>query len=330
MFLAALDQTIVGPALAADRHRARGADYYTWVVTIFLLTSTVTVPIYGKLSDLYGRKPMLMIGITLFLIGSGPLRPEPDHVELVLFRGIQGLGAGALFPIALAVIGDLFTPAERGKYQGLFGAVFGISFLVGPALGGFLTDKYQLALGLLRQPAHRARRASSSSGACYRRSSGPRQPQVRLRLDRRLHDRDHFLSRRPGPDQLIGMTLGERFVDRHPGLGHHRGRSRVPYRSSSCSWNRGRSKPIVPLHLFRIRTYGPRWSRLPRDLRVRGGDHLPAALLPGRARRQRDRLRLRDLPFLYRAHRQLDQSAGDRFRRPVSYKVLIIIGGSSS
>jgi EmrB/QacA subfamily drug resistance transporter len=142
MFLAALDQTIVGPVLPRIVTELKGADYYTWVVTIFLLTSTITVPIYGKLSDLYGRRPLLLIGIVLFLIGSVLSGLSQTMWQLILFRGLQGLGAGALFPIALAVIGDLFTPAERGKYQGLFGAVFGIAFLVGPGLGGFLTDNF--------------------------------------------------------------------------------------------------------------------------------------------------------------------------------------------
>ena len=142
MFLAALDQTIVGPVLPRIVTELKGADYYTWVVTIFLVTSTITVPIYGKLSDLYGRRPLLLLGITLFLIGSALSGLSQTMWQLILFRGLQGLGAGALFPIALAVIGDLFTPAERGKYQGLFGAVFGIAFLIGPGLGGFLTDTF--------------------------------------------------------------------------------------------------------------------------------------------------------------------------------------------
>jgi EmrB/QacA subfamily drug resistance transporter len=142
MFLAALDQTIVGPVLPRIVTELNGAELYTWVVTIFLLTSTITVPIYGKLSDLYGRRPLLLIGISLFLVGSALSGLSQTMWQLILFRGIQGLGAGALFPIALAVIGDLFTPAERGKYQGLFGAVFGIAFLVGPGLGGFLTDNF--------------------------------------------------------------------------------------------------------------------------------------------------------------------------------------------
>src|ERR1019366_2413398 len=142
MFLAALDQTIVGPVLPRIVTELNGAELYTWVVTIFLLTSTITVPIYGKLSDLYGRRPLLLIGISLFLVGSALSGLSQTMWQPILFRGIQGLGAGALFPIALAVIGDLFTPAERGKYQGLFGAVFGIAFLVGPGLGGFLTDNF--------------------------------------------------------------------------------------------------------------------------------------------------------------------------------------------
>jgi EmrB/QacA subfamily drug resistance transporter len=142
MFLSALDQTIVGPVLPKIVTDLQGTDYYTWAVTIYLLTSTVTVPIYGKLSDLYGRKPIMMLGITLFLAGSALSGLSNEMWQLVLFRGVQGLGAGALFPIALAVIGDLFTPAERGKYQGLFGLVFGVAFLAGPAIGGWLTDTF--------------------------------------------------------------------------------------------------------------------------------------------------------------------------------------------
>ena len=140
LFLAALDQTIVGTALPRIVDDLRGNDLYTWVFTVYLLTSTVTGPIYGKLSDLFGRRPIIMIGIGLFLGGSALSGLSSDMWQLILFRGIQGLGAGSLFPVALAVIGDLFSPSERGKYQGLFGAVFGISALVGPALGGLITD----------------------------------------------------------------------------------------------------------------------------------------------------------------------------------------------
>src|SRR5256714_1239769 len=142
LFLGALDQTVVGTALPRIVTDLGGNDLYTWVVTIYLLTSTITVPFYGKLSDIYGRRPLLMIGITLFLVGSALSGLSQEMWQLILFRGIQGLGAGVLFPIALAVIGDLFTPAERGKYQGFFGLVFGLAFLLGPGLGGVLTDTF--------------------------------------------------------------------------------------------------------------------------------------------------------------------------------------------
>ena len=140
LFLGALDQTIVGPVLPHISTELKGADYYTWIVTAYLLTSTVSIPIYSKLSDIFGRKPMLLAGIGLFLVGSALSGLSQNMWQLIAFRGLQGLGAGALFPISLAVIGDLFTPAERAKYQGLFGAVFGIASLVGPFVGGMLTD----------------------------------------------------------------------------------------------------------------------------------------------------------------------------------------------
>jgi EmrB/QacA subfamily drug resistance transporter len=140
LFLGALDQTIVGPALPTVVTQLAGNDIYVWAVTIYLLTSTISVPFWGKLSDLYGRKPMFMIGIGIFLAGSALSGLSQDMTQLIAFRGIQGIGAGSLFPVALAVIGDLFAPAERGKYQGLFGAVFGIAFIVGPLVGGFLTE----------------------------------------------------------------------------------------------------------------------------------------------------------------------------------------------
>ena len=142
LLLGSLDQTIVGTALPRIVTDLRGNDLYTWAVTIYLLTSTISVPFYGKLSDHYGRKPLLIFGISVFLVGSALSGLSGEMWQLILFRGIQGIGAGSLFPISLAVIGDLFTPAERGKYQGLFGAVFGLSALIGPALGGIITDNF--------------------------------------------------------------------------------------------------------------------------------------------------------------------------------------------
>ena len=117
-----------------------GNDLYTWAFTAYLLTSTISGPLYGKLSDLFGRRPIFLFGIGVFMAGSLLAGLSQEMWQLVAARGVQGLGAGALFPIALAVIGDLFAPSERGRYQGLFGAVFGLSVLVGPAIGGLITD----------------------------------------------------------------------------------------------------------------------------------------------------------------------------------------------
>src|SRR5579864_8581782 len=125
------------PRVIAD---LQGFDRYTWVSTAYLLTSTVTVPIYGKLSDLFGRKPIFLIGIVLFLAGSALSGASQSMNELIAFRAFQGLGAGALLPIAIAVVGDLFTPRERGKWQGVTSGVFGLSAIIGPALGGWITQ----------------------------------------------------------------------------------------------------------------------------------------------------------------------------------------------
>jgi len=140
LFLASLDQTVVGTALPRIVTDLNGASLYAWVVTAYLLSSTVTVPIYGKFSDVFGRKVMLIIGVCLFLAGSWLSGASQNMNELVAFRTIQGLGAGALFPIVIATIGDLYSPRERGRFQGLFGAVFALSFIVGPFIGGWITD----------------------------------------------------------------------------------------------------------------------------------------------------------------------------------------------
>jgi EmrB/QacA subfamily drug resistance transporter len=141
VFLAALDQTIVGVALPRIVGELHGTnELYTWVITSYLLTATITGVFYGKLSDIYGRRLMLLVGVTIFLIGSALCGLAWSMESLIVFRGIQGIGAGAIFPISLAVIGDLFDPRERGRYQGFFGAVFGIAAVLGPFLGGWLTD----------------------------------------------------------------------------------------------------------------------------------------------------------------------------------------------
>jgi EmrB/QacA subfamily drug resistance transporter len=142
IFLAALDQTIVGTALPVIVSDLKGNEVYIWAFTAYLLTATVSGPIYGKLSDIFGRRVIFMTGVSVFLLGSILCSISGAMWQFILFRGIQGLGAGALFPVALAVIGDIFAPSERGRYQGFFGAVFGISTIVGPALGGLITDNF--------------------------------------------------------------------------------------------------------------------------------------------------------------------------------------------
>ncbi|MBI3746951.1 MAG: MFS transporter [Chloroflexi bacterium] len=142
MFLFALDQTVVGTALPVIITDLHGDKLYTWAVTIYLLTSTISGPIYGRLSDLFGRRPIFIWAVGLFLVSSVLAGLSSEMWQFILFRGLQGLGGGAVFPLALAVVADLYTPAERGKYLGLFGAVFGLSSLLGPGLGGIITDKF--------------------------------------------------------------------------------------------------------------------------------------------------------------------------------------------
>jgi EmrB/QacA subfamily drug resistance transporter len=140
IFLAALDQTVVGTALPRIITDLGGNELYTWAFTAYLLTSTISGPLYGKLSDLFGRRPIFLFGVGLFMVGSALSGLTGEMWQFVIARGVQGAGAGALFPIAMATIADLFTFRERGRYQGLFGAVFALSSLLGPAIGGLITD----------------------------------------------------------------------------------------------------------------------------------------------------------------------------------------------
>jgi EmrB/QacA subfamily drug resistance transporter len=142
LFMFALDQTIVGVALPSIISDLTGQELYAWSITIYLLTSTISGPIYGKLSDLFGRRPIFIWAVGLFLVASVGAAFSNSMPMFIFFRGLQGLGGGAVFPLAFAVLADLYTPAERGKYSGFFGAVFGLSSIIGPAIGGIITDNF--------------------------------------------------------------------------------------------------------------------------------------------------------------------------------------------
>jgi EmrB/QacA subfamily drug resistance transporter len=138
--LAALDGTIVGTAMPTIIGRLGGMDLYSWVFSGYLLTSTTTVPIYGRLADLYGRKPTFLVGSSFFLLGSMLCGMAHSMWQLILFRAIQGLGAGAIMTITITIIGDLYTLEQRARMQGLFAGVWGIASIIGPITGGYITD----------------------------------------------------------------------------------------------------------------------------------------------------------------------------------------------
>jgi EmrB/QacA subfamily drug resistance transporter len=143
MFFAAVNQTIVGNALPKIIADLGGLDYYSWVFTIYMLTSAITTILVGKLSDIYGRKPFILIGIFIFMVGAFLSGLSKDIIQLISYRGIQGFGAGMIMSTAFTAVGDLFAPRERGRWQGAMGAVFGISSVFGPTLGGYIVDNLE-------------------------------------------------------------------------------------------------------------------------------------------------------------------------------------------
>ncbi len=147
MFLSSLSQTVVGTSMRTIADDLHGLDLQVWVVTAFLIVSTIVTPIYGKLSDIFGRRPLFLIAIVLFLAGSIASSFAQDMVQLAAFRALQGLGAGGLFSLPLTIMGDVLSPRERAKYQGFFLAIFGVSSILGPLIGGLFAGTPEI-LGL--------------------------------------------------------------------------------------------------------------------------------------------------------------------------------------
>ena len=237
LLLAALDQTIVSTALPTIVGDLGGISHLSWVVTAYLLTATISGPLYGKLGDLYGRKRVLQGAILIFLLGSVLCGLAQSMAELIGFRALQGLGAGGLMVVTLAVVGDIIPPRQRGKYQGYFGAVFGFATVVGPLLGGFFVDNLSwrwifyvnvpvgaIALAVIaitfNVPVAARRHAMDYLGALLL-AGGPR-------FDRPLHE-----SRRD--DVGMGIAAGDRARgrERRSSCRRSSGRRRAPP-SRSC------------------------------------------------------------------------------------------------
>jgi len=142
MFFSSLDQTVVSTAMPVIISDLRGFAIYAWVFTAYMMTSAITVPIYGKLSDIYGRKPFYIFGLVVFMAGSALSGQSHTMMELVLFRGMQGIGAGAMMSMPRATIGDIFNPRERGTWMGVISMTFGLASIIGPFLGGWITDHW--------------------------------------------------------------------------------------------------------------------------------------------------------------------------------------------
>jgi EmrB/QacA subfamily drug resistance transporter len=138
MFMAAMEATVVGTAMPTVVEKLGGIEYYGWVGAVYLLTATVTMPLYGKLADLYGRKPIMLLGMAVFLAGSMASGLSRSMMQLIAFRAVQGVGAGGLQPVSITIVGDIFRPAERARIQGVFGAVWGLAAICGPLLGGVI------------------------------------------------------------------------------------------------------------------------------------------------------------------------------------------------
>lgn len=246
MFLASLDQTIVATALPTIIGELGGISHLSWVVTAYLLTSTASSPLYGKLSDLYGRKVMFQTAIAIFLVGSMLCGFAVNMGQLIAFRAIQGMGAGGLIVMALTIIGDVLSPRERGRYQGYMGSVFAVSSVGGPLLGGFIVDNLDWRwIFFVNIPVGLAAMVATARF-------------LRLPVRRREHKIDYAGAALlvSGVTALLLVTVwgGSEYEWRSPqiiGLGA----AAVILLTLFVLQERRAAEPILPLRLFRDRTF---------------------------------------------------------------------------
>ena len=246
LLLASLDQTIVSTALPTIVGDLGGLSHLSWVVTAYLLASTVSGPLYGKLGDLYGRKQLLQAAIVLFLVGSVLCGLSQNMTELIAFRALQGLGGGGLIVLTLAVVGDIFSPRERGRYQGFFGAVFGVSTVIGPLLGGFFVDNLSWRwIFYVNLPVGSDRAGRDRGGVPLARRARPPQHRLPGRGAACHRPHRHRAVHQPGRHHLrLGVARGA----------HHAGRRRRALVAFPFAERRA-AEPILPLELFRNRVF---------------------------------------------------------------------------
>lgn len=246
MLLAALDQTIVSTALPRIVAQLGGVSHLSWIVTAYLLASTVVTPLYGKISDLYGRKKIFQFAIVLFLIGSALSGLSQNVYQLIAFRALQGLGGGGLFALSLAIIGDVVSPKERGRYQGYTGGVFALASVGGPLLGGFFTDTFSWRwIFYINLPVGIAALIVTSIV-------------LKLPARRVQHSIDYFGAAlvASGSSALLLLTVwgGNTYSWGSPqvlGLGV----ASVVLLSSFVAWQTKAKEPLLPLYLFRNKVF---------------------------------------------------------------------------
>ena len=271
MLLAALDQTIVATALPTIVGDLGGLEHISWVTSAYLLAQTAVTPLYGKLGDLYGRKRILQTAVVIFLIGSALCGLAQTMTELIAFRAVQGLGAGGLIVLTQAVIGDIVPPRERGRYQGIFGGVFGARQRRRPAARRLHRRALVVALDLLRQRAGRAARARRAGGHAAARPQGAAQAGDRLprhrpaggraERDRARHQpRRHDLGVGARPRPYFTAAIGDRRARRRScssSAARPSRCSRSRSGASACSASAASLSAIVGFALFGSVTFLP-------------------------------------------------------------------------